>query len=65
MQNDILKEYTHAAPISSRPPSMRLITDIFRYCATDAQVNTISIMATTSGEAAAPRCRSGLRWRTA
>jgi methylmalonyl-CoA mutase N-terminal domain/subunit len=45
VQNDILKEYIARGTYIYPPaPSMRLITDIFRYCATDApKWNTISI----------------------
>jgi methylmalonyl-CoA mutase N-terminal domain/subunit len=45
VQNDILKEYIARGTYIFPPaPSMRLITDIFRYCATDVpKWNTISI----------------------
>ncbi|MCO5212770.1 MAG: methylmalonyl-CoA mutase family protein [Caldilinea sp.] len=45
IQNDILKEYIARGTYIFPPaPSMRLITDIFRYCATDVpKWNTISI----------------------
>jgi len=45
VQNDILKEYIARGTYIFPPaPSMRLITDIFRYCATEApKWNTISI----------------------
>jgi len=45
VQNDILKEYIARGTYIFPPaPSMRLITDIFRYCQTDVpQWNTISI----------------------
>ena len=45
IQNDILKEYiARGTYIFPTGPSMRLITDIFAYCATDVpQWNTISI----------------------
>jgi methylmalonyl-CoA mutase N-terminal domain/subunit len=45
IQNDILKEYVARGTYIFPPaPSMRLITDIFRYCKTDVpQWNTISI----------------------
>jgi methylmalonyl-CoA mutase, N-terminal domain len=45
VQNDILKEYAARGTYIFPPrPSMRLITDLFRYCATDLpNWNTISI----------------------
>jgi methylmalonyl-CoA mutase, N-terminal domain len=45
VQNDILKEYIARGTYIFPPgPSMRLVTDIFRYCATEApKWNTISI----------------------
>ena len=45
VQNDILKEYIARGTYIYPPaPSMRLITDLFRYCASDApHWNTISI----------------------
>jgi methylmalonyl-CoA mutase, N-terminal domain len=45
IQNDILKEYiARGTYIFPTAPSMRLITDIFEYCATDVPLwNTISI----------------------
>ena len=45
VQNDILKEYIARGTYIFPPaPSMRLITDLFRYCQTDVpQWNTISI----------------------
>jgi methylmalonyl-CoA mutase N-terminal domain/subunit len=45
VQNDILKEYMARGTYIYPPrPSMRLITDMFRYCATDVpKWNTISI----------------------
>ena len=45
MQNDILKEYIARGTYIFPPaPSMRLITDLFRYCAAEApNWNTISI----------------------
>ena len=45
IQNDILKEYIARGTYIFPPtPSMRLITDVFRYCASDVpQWNTISI----------------------
>ncbi len=45
IQNDILKEYiTRGTYIFPPKPSMRLITDVFRYCADEVpQWNTISI----------------------
>jgi methylmalonyl-CoA mutase N-terminal domain/subunit len=45
VQNDILKEYAARGTYIFPPrPSMRLVTDLFRYCATEApKWNTISI----------------------
>jgi hypothetical protein len=68
IQNDILKEYIARGTYIFPPaPSMRLITDIFRYCAARCPSGTRSrSAATTSARRAAPRCRKWpSRWPTA
>src|SRR3954462_13353998 len=55
IQNDVLKEYIARGPYISPPkPSLRLITDIFRYCrAENPKWNTISISGYHMAEAGA------------
>jgi methylmalonyl-CoA mutase N-terminal domain/subunit len=67
IQNDILKEYIAQKEYIYPPrPSMRLITDVFKFCATEApRWNTISV----SGWPDRRRCRSwpsrsGTVWST-
>src|SRR3954447_6483754 len=55
IQNDVLKEYIARGPYISPPqPSLRLITDIFRYCRAEIpKWNTISISGYHMAEAGA------------
>lgn len=63
IQNDLLKEYIARGTYVYPPrPSMRIITDIFAYCAKNVpKWNTISIRAITFEKPAVRPCRS---WRS-